>query len=400
MNVIFLTVGRLRDIYASEIYSDLMRKFNNEGHNVYVVSPRERCFGIETHVDVQENTRILGVKTPNIQKANLIEKGISTLLLESLYKRAIKKYFKDVKFDLILYSTPPITFPNLIKWLKKENPNASTYLLLKDIFPQNAVDLGMFKKSSIIYKYFRKKERTLYAISDWIGCMSSANVQYVLTHNPEVNKDIVEVAPNSVDIANMEEIMVDRAEIRKKYNLPLDKKIFIYGGNLGKPQGIPFLIEALDADKDREDCHFVVVGDGVKYSDLENWMKEKNPKNVSLYKRLPIDEYDKLVCSCDVGLICLDYRFTIPNFPSRLLSYLKFKMPVLVATDAVCDMGRIAAENCFGCWCPSNNIEAFKETVDHMLQCDLKKMGHNAYQYLLKNYLVENTYKAIIKHNE
>lgn len=400
MNVIFLTVGRLMDIYASEIYSDLMRKFNNEGHNVYVVSPRERCFGIETHVDVQENTRILGVKTPNIQKANLIEKGISTLLLESLYKRAIKKYFKGVKFDLILYSTPPITFPNLIKWLKKENPNASTYLLLKDIFPQNAVDLSMFKKSSLMYKYFRKKEHTLYTISDWIGCMSPANVQYVLDNNPEVNKSIVEVAPNSVDIANMDELVVDRDEIRKKYNLPLDKKIFIYGGNLGKPQGIPFLIEALDANKERTDCHFVVVGDGAKYGDLENWMKEKNPKNVSLYKRLPIDEYDKLVCSCDVGLICLDYRFTIPNFPSRLLSYLKFKMPVLVATDTVCDMGKIAAENSFGCWCPSNNTEAFTKAIDHMLQCDLKQMGQNAYQYLLDNYLVANTYNAIIKHYE
>lgn len=400
MNVIFLTVGRLRDIYASEIYSDLMRKFNNEGHNVYVVSPRERCFGIETHVDVQENTRILGVKTPNIQKANLIEKGISTLLLESLYKRAIKKYFEGVKFDLILYSTPPITFPNLIKWLKKENPNASTYLLLKDIFPQNAVDLGMFKKSSLMYKYFRKKEQTLYAISDWIGCMSPANVQYVLDYNPEVSKDIVEVAPNSVDIANMDELVVDRDEIRKKYNLPLDKKIFIYGGNLGKPQGIPFLIDALDANKERTDCHFVVVGDGARYGDLENWMNEKNPKNVSLYKRLPIDEYDKLVCSCDVGLICLDYRFTIPNFPSRLLSYLKFKMPVLVATDTACDMGKIASENCFGCWCPSNNPMAFTEKVDHMLKRDLKQMGQNAYQYLLDNYLVENTYNAIIKHYE
>lgn len=400
MNVIFLTVARLRDIYVSEIYSDLMRKFNDEGHNVYVVSPRERCFGIETHVDVQGNARILGVKTLNIQKANLIEKGVSSLLLESLYKRAIKKYFKGIKFDLILYSTPPITFPNLIKWLKKENPKASTYLLLKDIFPQNAVDLGMFKKSSLMYKFFRKKERTLYAISDWIGCMSPANVQYVLDHNPEVKKDIIEVAPNSVDIATMEELVVDRDDIRKKYNLPIDKKIFIYGGNLGKPQGIPFLIEALAANKDRTDCHFVVVGDGAKYGDLENWMKENNPKNVSLYKRHPIDEYDKLVCSCDVGLICLDYRFTIPNFPSRLLSYLKFKMPVLVATDTVCDMGKIASENNFGCWCLSNDVAAFTNAVNSMMQSDLKQMGQNAYQYLLDNYLVENTYMTIIKHYE
>ena len=94
-------------------------------------------------------------------------------------------YFADIKFDLILYSTPPITFYKAIEYVKKRD-GAKTYLLLKDIFPQNAVDLGMMSKTGLkglIYKYFRKKEKKLYAISDKIGCMSQANVDYVLKHN-------------------------------------------------------------------------------------------------------------------------------------------------------------------------------------------------------------------------
>jgi aspartate 1-decarboxylase len=54
--------------------------------------------------------------------------------------------------------------------------------MLKDIFPQNAVDLGMIKTTgikSLLYKYFRRKEKGLYFISDRIGCMSQANVDYV-----------------------------------------------------------------------------------------------------------------------------------------------------------------------------------------------------------------------------
>ena len=149
MNVIFLTMSRLTDISQRHIYTDLLRKFRNEGHSVYIVSPNERSFGRPTELVGKDGVRILGVKTLNLQKTSVIEKGIGQVLVESQYRKAIKKYLKDVSFDLILYSTPPITFPKVIKFLKKRNPNAKTYLLLKDIFPQNAVDMGMMSKEGV-----------------------------------------------------------------------------------------------------------------------------------------------------------------------------------------------------------------------------------------------------------
>ena len=110
----------------------------------------------------------------NIQKTNLIEKGISTLEIEQQYINAIKKYFNNEKFDLVLYATPPITFCKVIEFVKKRD-GAFAYLMLKDIFPQNAVDLCMLKKSGfrgIAYKYFRSKEKHLYEISDKIGLIT------------------------------------------------------------------------------------------------------------------------------------------------------------------------------------------------------------------------------------
>ena len=124
-------------------------------------------------------------------------------MLEYQFKAAIRKYLADISFDLILYSTPPITFPKVIRYLKAKNPEAVSYLLLKDIFPQNAVDLGMMGKTGLkglLYRFFRNKEKKLYALSDYIGCMSPANVRYVLTHNPELPADRVEVAPNSYQV--------------------------------------------------------------------------------------------------------------------------------------------------------------------------------------------------------
>lgn len=180
MNMIFLTLSRMTDIRERGIYTDLMRKFWEEGHRVYIVFPEERRFHQSTSFVEQEGIHLLGVRTLNIQKTHIVEKGIGTILLESQFKRAIRKYLADVRFDLILYSTPPITFTNVVRFLKKRNPGAISYLLLKDIFPQNAVDLRMFSKRSLFYAYFRRKEIGLYKSSDYIGCMSPANVDFIL----------------------------------------------------------------------------------------------------------------------------------------------------------------------------------------------------------------------------
>ena len=399
MKIIFITISHLRHADERGIFPDLMRKFRNENHEVYIITPSERRFKELSGLIKNNGINYLLVRIPNIQKTDVIEKGISTLLVENLYVRSIKKHLSHLKFDLILYSTPPITFNDVVRYLKKENPRALSYLLLKDIFPQNAVDLGLFSQHSLFYWYFRRKEKALYKISDFIGCMSPANVEFVQKHNPYYPSEKIEVAPNSIEIKKTSlDSLFDPSAIRHKYGLPNDKPIFIYGGNLGRPQGIDYLIKCLDANKNRVDCFFVVVGNGTEYNKIASWYENAHPKSVKLMERLPKEDYDKLVNSCDVGLIFLDYRFTIPNFPSRWLVYLQYKMPVICATDTHTDIGKISVDNGFGFWCESINPDSFTALVDRMLLSDRKKMGERGNQFLMDNYQVEHTYKTIISH--
>lgn len=401
MNILFLTMSSgLRNIEVSGIYSDLIRKFRNEGNDVYVIAPNERRSKRKTELIEDGGFHFLGVRTLNLTKTNVVEKGIGQVLMEYQFTRALKKYWGNISFDLVLYSTPPITFTKVIKYAKRQNPQAVTYLLLKDIFPQNAVDIGMLSKSGVkglLYKSFRRKEKLLYRISDYIGCMSPANVRYLIEHNREVEPSKVEIAPNSYD-APTEQRIDYTSEIREKYNLPKNKQIFIYGGNMGKPQGIPFLIECMKAVAHREDCHFVIIGNGTEYSKLRSWYDEANPTAVSLFKALPKEDYDKLASSCDVGLIFLDYRFTIPNYPSRLLPYIMEHKPILAVTDPNCDTGLLAEENGYGYWCPSNSVERFVEVVNKMLNSDIKLMGDNGFNFFMNNYTTEHTYNTIVTH--
>lgn len=401
MNVIFITLVSIDSIEEYSIYADLMRNFRDKGHQVYIVTASERRNGKPTQLHEENGAHILKVRTLNIQKTNIIEKGVGTLMIEGQYQSAIKKFFANISFDLILYSTPPITFTNVVRYLKRRNPQAISYLLLKDIFPQNAVDIGMFGPHSIFHWYFRRKEIALYEASDYIGCMSPANVDFVCQHNPFYPKERVEVAPNSIELKNKnEKLKIDKSSIRGKYGLPTDRILFVYGGNLGRPQGIPFLVECLEANKKRTDCHFLIIGNGTEYHRLAQW-KEQNPDScVTLLQRLPKEDYDQLAEACDVGLICLDHRFTIPNYPSRLLAYLQSAMPVLCATDPNTDIGRIAQENGYGLWCESDDTAGFTHLIDYFVQHpdEIPEMGRRGYEFLKSNYLVEHTYKAIVQH--
>ena len=384
MRILFLSLSRFDDVNVRGIYSDLMREFIKRGNDVYIASPTERRFGKSTHLIDSPNCHILKIRTLNIQKTNIIEKGIGTLLLESQFDRTIRKYWGDISFDLVLYATPPITFNKVIERIKKRC-GCRSYLILKDIFPQNAVDLGMLKQGSFLHKMFRRKEEKLYQISDRIGCMSPANCEYVIKHNPDIDSAKVELCPNAVEPVVIPELTdVDRNELLGKIDIPTDKTLFIYGGNLGKPQGIDFLLYVVEANEKNNGSHIIIVGSGTEYPKIQRWFEEKKPLNSTLLSALPKTEYDNLIRACHVGLIFLDLRFTIPNYPSRLLSYLENSMPVLLATDPNTDMGRIAEREGFGLWAQSGDLEAFMQEFNKLANSPelIEKMGHKGYWYL------------------
>lgn len=406
MNLLFITVADMRDVDTHGIYSDLMREFLKNGHEVYIASPAERRNGVPTSVieykessDWHAHLHILKIKTGNIQKTNFIEKGISTILLEGQLKEKIKKNYNSIKFDMVLYTTPPITLVTPVAYVKKRD-NAYCYLMLKDIFPQNAVDIGIFSQSGLkglLYKYFRKKEKKLYEISDTIGCMSKANVDYVKNQNKELSNKSIEVCPNSVEIKDLSVDVFQRVQIREKYGIPLNKTVFVYGGNLGKPQGIHFLIECL-RNCQNNDAFFLIIGNGTEYAKIDSYINEDNPKHVKLLSRLSQEDYDAMIGSCDVGLVFLDYRFTIPNFPSRLLTYMQAKLPVLAVTDSNTDVGKVIVEGGFGWWCESNDSDSFQEYVNSICGLDFSYMKELEFKYLQDHYSVKEVYKIIIRH--
>lgn len=395
MNILYISISFPKEQDGKNLYTDLAEEIAKK-HNITVLATEEKKKTSKTSINKERNIEVLRVKVGNMFNVSLIEKAISYIMLPYFVKRAIKNNLRDKKYDMVLYTAPPITVNKIVKYAKRKF-NCMAYLMQKDIFPQNAVDIGIMKKFSPTYFYFRRKERNLYNISDRIGCMSHKNMTYIVEHNLNIRNinEKVELFPNTIKLGTIEKC--NRDLVKEKYNIPKDKVIALYGGNFGRPQGIDYLVEILEYYKKNDKVFWILVGKGTEKGKLEKIIKEKQIENVLLLDYIPSKEYNKILTIADIGLVFLDKRFTIPNIPSRLLSYLEYSIPVLAATDKNTDFSKILEENNIGVWCESNKVEDFVVKMDKYTEGPEERIqiGKNGRKYLEENLTTEKSVKIL-----
>lgn len=397
MNILFPTISSaIRDINNRGIYPDLVRKLASEGHQVFVIFPIGQKEPILR--EVSGNVHQLGVPFTRITKASLPERVWSMLRISSVFERAIKRHWSKINFDLILYATPPITFNRLISQLKVKH-QATTFLMLKDIFPQNAVDLGMLSKKSYAYKRFIRLEHELYNLSDKIGCMSQANIKYLEANTKAELSPKTLICPNAVELKRSPLNPEEKKAIREEFELPQDKTLVVYGGNLGKPQGVYFLEQILIDQEENTKLHFVICGTGTEAKALHSFITSSDLANVSFWNSLDRMEYDRLEACADIALVFLDKRFTIPNYPSRILSYMEHGLPILFSVDSATDVGIDAMTHGYGLNTSHGDLAAFLDALEKLVQDrELRmNMGSRGRAYLEQHFTVEKAYRAIVE---
>lgn len=404
MNILYIPATFPNPTEGSNLYTDLAEQLKENGHRVIVLVAEEKKKNSETKFYNERGIKVLRVKSGNLYNVNVIEKAISFITLQSTLKRAIKSYLSNEKFDLILFMAPPVTMCSVVKYAMKKF-NAKSYLMQKDIFPQNAVDLKMLRKLNPAYWYFRIKEKNMYKTATRIGCMSKGNIDYLIRHNKFLESDKLELFPNTIKVKESIEKSNDRQKLKEKFGIDKNRVLAIYGGNFGKPQGIEFLIRVLKEYKDDNRIYFILLGKGTESQKIYDFIKENNIKNSIIKEYIPRNEYEEILKEVDIGLVFLDYRFTIPNIPSRTLSYFEYGIPIMAATDKNTDYKDfIENETKSGLWSESNEIDAYKEKLNYLIENKDKRieLGKNGREYLEKNLtteisvkILENSYKEM-----
>lgn len=325
------SIALIADTYAPAQTSaalqlnDLVCQFVEQGINVTVIVPDSQIQS-PSLFEVDRKVGVLRLKTAKHKKIGNIRRAIAEFLMPFyMVVNLQKSTFRKSQWDAIIWYSPSIFFGPLVWYLKKKNPCPS-YLILRDIFPAWALDLGLIRKNSAYY-FFKFFENFQYSQADFIGVQTNGNLDYF---NSWSNRDRakVEVLHNWLSPKPLKFCSISIA------SLPItNRKIFVYAGNMGVAQGMDDLLSLAKALLHRKDIGFLFVGQGSGMKALRDSAKRNGLENICFCDEINADEIPGLYAQCHVGLISLDPRHKTHNIPGKFLSYLHEGLPVLAIVN-------------------------------------------------------------------
>lgn len=373
---------------AAKMMHELACEFISQGHEVTVITPFPEL-NKKMEVSVLDGVTVCRFKSGEIKNVGKVKRAINETLLSYYAWKSFKSYLADNKHDIIVYYSPSIFWGGLVNKLKKIW-DVPSYLILRDLFPQWAIDQKLIREGSMIEKYFRFFEKRNYSVADSIGLMSKNNLEW-FQKNATTDTSL-EVFFNWA--ANIP------VEPQKNYKKSLDienKVVYFYGGNIGHAQDMMNIVRLAKSMSSYEKAHFVLVGAGDEEELVRNAIENENLTNMTLLPPIGQDDFKQMLAEFDVGLFTLHKDHSTHNFPGKLLGYMVQSMPILGSINEGNDLKEILEGHEAGLITINGDDEILLANAIKFLDEDYrKKIGKNAQELLKSTFSVETAASQIL----
>ncbi|RYD82644.1 MAG: glycosyltransferase WbuB, partial [Verrucomicrobiaceae bacterium] len=225
--------------------------------------------------------------------------------------------------DVMVVVSPPLLL-GAAAWLVSVFRRVPFLFHVQDLQPDAAIGLGMLKTGAV--------SRVLYgleALAYRAAARVSGITQGMLTAftRKGVPKEKQRYLPNGVALPDLSGLPL-AGHFRQRLGIPPEALLAVYSGNLGVKQGLPILIEAAALCKEPR-VQVVICGDGAEREALAARVAECGLKNVRLVPLQDRQGYEEMLVDADLCLITQQVGTGQFFFPSKLLTTLAFRKPVL-----------------------------------------------------------------------
>jgi glycosyltransferase involved in cell wall biosynthesis len=304
---------------------DLSVEFASQGYSLTVILPDP---GIKSAFEISEidGVSVCRLKTFKTKEVSLFFRAINETLSPLLMiLRFRKSPLARKNWDGLIWYSPSIFFGVFISYLKKRS-SCKAYLILRDIFPKWALDLGLIKKG-FPYYFFKWIENYQYSVADCIGVQSPANLDYFKSESRE-NLPRVEVLHNWLAESKSLNCSIDLSE-----TVLASRTIFVYAGNMGAAQGVEIFLDLAELLLMQKDVGILLIGRGSEFARLRNEVIVRRLDNVLILDEIDSTEIPGLYKQCHIGMVVLDPRHQTHNVPGKFLSYMQAGLPVLAQVN-------------------------------------------------------------------
>ena len=391
MHVLLITDAYPPEIRsASELMFELANELNLRGHRVTVLTSWPGYNIDPTAVQLlykfdmtEGNVRVLRIKTLPHHNVNYLLRGVAQLTMPIIFWFIAMIYVRRID-SCIVYS-PPLPLGLLGAWLKRRG--RTFFLNVQDLFPQNAIDLGILNNRGLI-KFFSWMERKVYREADSISVHSEGNKQLVTAGNPEIASKLT-VIHNWIDVGSHGKSVSERDTqyFQEKFNL-VGKTVAIFAGVIGPSQNMDLLVRLANEMKAFDDLVFLFVGDGAAKEQAVQLNKEIGNSNVIFADFVNREKFPSLLNACDIGLVSLSPSNKTPVVPGKLLGYMAAGLPVAAFLQKSSDAHEIIEQANCGVSADSGNFEACVEAFKTLMlqQKEFNSLGERGQNYALRHF--------------
>lgn len=343
------------------LINDLAHALARQGHHIQVVlldwSAAERTPPRRTSISDAIDVLILSPRS--LRGVGIFVDRATKWMLSSWYARhAMRRVLGRKQFDLLVgFSPATATLAQLTYSIKKCQ---RSYMVMWDFFPFHHRSIGLITNIAV-FKVAYWVEAWLVRKFDVIGCMTPANEAYLRKHYAISPTQEVEIMPIWGQTSQQEP--EQRSPFRAAFDLPVDKKIVVFGGQLSEGRGLEDLLAAAEFLRvSHPDLTFLVIGNG-RLAEFVRLRADRSNSNLIYRERIPRSEYLKLLTVCDAGLVCTVRNVDVPTFPSKTIDYLRAGIPVIASVEATTDFGCFVESNGLGCSCQAGEPGALAATI-------------------------------------
>lgn len=339
---------------------DLAREFVRQGHELTVLLPSDDTKGVSFSSELG-GVRVARLQAPKTKDIGYVRRTLAELIMPfAMRRQLVKSSLATENWDGVIWYAPSIFHGPLANYLKRKS-RCRGYLIIRDIFPEWAVDMGLMGKG-LPYWFFRFIASYQYAVADIIGVQTPGNIKYFEAERNKPGK-VVEVLQNWLD-----KPASNPCAIRLEASPLAGRKLFVYAGNMGVAQGMDIMLDLAERHKHNIDVGFVFIGRGSEAGRLRTRAADMKLDNAVFYDEIDPDEIPDLYAQCAVGLVALSPLHRSHNIPGKFLTYMQSGLPVLANINAGNDLAEMIRAEQVGEVCESNNADELYELSCRLLE--------------------------------
>lgn len=322
---------------------DLCAELAGQGHEVTVLvaSPG---LAQPWRIDASNGVRVVRLRTPRTKDVGHLRRAVGELLMSGVMLRRLRRStLREETWDGVVWYSPTI-FLGPVARAMKACSGCRGYLIVRDIFPEWALDMGIMRKG-LPYAFFRLVADYQYRVADVIGVQAPGNLAFFGKWRRRPAQR-VEVLHNWLAAAPDRGCSISIAATSLA-----GRSIFVYAGNMGVAQGVGALLDLAAALRSCTDIGFVFVGRGSDAAQLRRDASRRSLDNVLFFDEIEPDEIPGLYSQCRAGIVALDPRHRTHNIPGKFLSYMQAGLPVLAVLNPGNDLAELIRSHRVGVAC-------------------------------------------------